>query len=235
MVRCEWLRAGAAGVEGLIAIIAALPREVAGLVKGCSPDRELRRSGVFLYRLPRGLVACAGMGGSRVLMALNAARAAGEVTTLVSTGLAGACDPTVQVAEVMEAGCVIDVQSGARIAGLPGGRTLVTTHSIASVREKQRLFASYGAAMVDMEAATVARVAQMHGMDFRAIKAVSDGHDFELNSLSRFASPRGHFRTGAFALHTALRPHRWGAAMQLGAGSQRALRALTETLKELVA
>ena len=110
----------------------------------------------------------------------------------------------------------------------------MTSHAIASVAEKQRLFASYGAAMVDMEAATVARFAQMGGQGFRAIKGVSDAHDFELSSLSRFASPHGHFRTGAFALHTALRPHRWGAAMQLGSGSQRALRALTEVLREIV-
>ncbi len=71
--------------------------------------------------------------------------------------------------------------------------------------------------MVDMEAATVARLARMRGLGFRAIKAVSDAHDFELSSLSRFASPHGHFRTGAFALHTALRPAPWRQTMQLGA------------------
>jgi adenosylhomocysteine nucleosidase len=86
---------------------------------------------------------------------------------------------------------------------------------------------------VDMEAATVARLAELHGIPFRAIKAVSDAHDFELTSLSRFATKTGHFRTGAFALHTALRPHRWHNTIQLGAGSQRALLALNKRLKEI--
>lgn len=215
------------------AIIAALPREVAGLVRGFAPDRVLKRTGVYLYRLPRALVACAGMGSARVLEAVRAARAAGAVELLVSAGLAGGCDPQLRVGSVVRIQTVIDAQSGVRFGGLDGERTLVTTAAIASVQEKQRLFASYGAAVVDMEAATVARLAQMHGLGFRAIKAVSDAHDFELTSLSRFASPRGHFRTGAFALHTALRPHRWRTAMQLGAGSQKALRELTDSLKEI--
>lgn len=217
----------------MIGIVAALPREVAGLVRGSSPDAGLKRSGVYLYRLPRALVVCGGMGGARVLPAVKALLAASAVDMLVSTGLAGGCDPGLSVGAVVQVATVVDVRSGERFAGLGGVGTLVTTDAIASVDEKQRLYSSYGAALVDMEAATVARLAQMRGLGFRAIKGVSDAHDFELTSLSRFASPRGHFRTGAFALHTALRPHRWGAAMQLGAGSQRALRALTEVLKEM--
>lgn len=224
----------------MIAIIAALPREVAGLVRGVPAEREGRRAGVYLYKLSPGVtVACAGMGSERVLLASRAAELCGSITLLVSTGLAGGCDPAIPVGTVLEAHEVVDARSGERMAaaataGNQAG-TLVTSHSIASVQEKHRLFATYGAAMVDMEAATLARRAQMLGVEFRAIKAISDAHDFELSALSRFASPRGHFRTGAFALHTALRPHRWGAAMQLGAGSQRALRALTERLKELTA
>ncbi len=219
----------------MIGIVAALPREVAELVRGFPPEPGLKRSGVYLYRMPRAVVACAGMGGTRVLLAVKAILGAAAVEVMVSTGLAGGCDPALSVGSVVQAATVVDAQSGARFAGLVGVGTLVTTHSIASVREKRRLFESYGAAVVDMEAAFVARLAQMQGLSFRAIKAVSDAHDFELESLSRFASSRGHFRTGAFALHTALRPHHWRSAMQLGAGSQRALRALTETLKELAA
>ena len=219
----------------MIGIVAALPREVAGLVRGLAPDPSLRRSGVSLYRMPRALVCCGGMGSVRALLAVKAILATSGVDTLVSTGLAGGCDPSLAVGTLIEARTVVDAQSGARFGGLDGTATLVTTHSIASVREKERLFASYSAAAVDMEAATVARLAEMHGLGFRAIKAVSDAHDFELSSLSRFASPHGHFRTGAFALHTALRPHRWGAAMQLGSGSQRALRALTKRLREIAA
>lgn len=218
----------------MIGMVGALPREIAGLVRGVRPEAALRRDGVFLYRLPACLVVCGGMGTVRATLAVRAALEAGA-SSLVSVGLAGGCDPAQQTGSVLEAAVVIDALSGERYAGLPGSATLVTTHTIASVREKQRLFASYGARVVDMEAATVARLAGVHGVPFRALKAVSDAHDFELESLARFASPRGHFRTGAFALHTALRPAHWRKTMQLGAGSQKALRALTERMKEMIA
>ncbi len=216
------------------AIIAALPREVAGLVRGVQPGSIARRAGIYTYVLPRCVVACAGMGAARVTLAVEAALRLGDISTLVSVGLAGGCHTDIKVSSVLEAGTVIDSLTGERFkAGDGGGAKLVTTHTIASVREKERLLSSYGADLVDMEAATVARLAAIRELPFRAIKAVSDGHDFELSSLSRFASSHGHFRTGAFALHTALRPRQWRKTMQLGAASQRALAVLALTLKEL--
>lgn len=214
-------------------MIAALPREVAGLVRGVGADRMLRSCGIYLYKLRGAVVVCAGMGGARATEAVRTARAAAEISMLVSAGLAGGCDPGVGVGEVIEPATVIDALSGARHLIAGGRGTLVTTHTVAGVKEKARLFGSYGAAVVDMEAATVARLAEMNGVPFRAVKAVSDGHDFELASLSRFATAHGHFRTGAFALHTALRPGSWRGAMQLGEGSQRALRGLAAALKEI--
>jgi adenosylhomocysteine nucleosidase len=113
--------------------------------------------------------------------------------------------------------------------------TLVTASSIASVREKVRLAEVYGAALVDMEAATVARMARARGMEFRAIKGVSDGYDFELSSLAKFEGERGSFRTGAFAAYTAVRPWTWGRAMELGRGSAKALAGLEEVLRGVLA
>ena len=216
------------------AIIAALPREVAGFVRGVQPHPAARRAGIYTYVLPRCVVVCAGMGTVRATLAVEAALRLGDISTLISTGLAGGCHNKIGVASVLEAGSVVDSLTGERFsAGKGGSAKLVTTHTIASVHEKERLFKFYGADVVDMEAAAVARLAAMHGLEFRAIKAVSDAHDFELSSLSRFSSPHGHFRTGAFALHTALRPRQWRKTMKLGATSQRALAALTLILKEL--
>jgi adenosylhomocysteine nucleosidase len=138
---------------------------------------------------------------------------------------------------VVEARGVIDARTGERFEagdGSGAGQVLVTTEAIAGVREKERLAASYGAAMVDMEAATVARLARARGMGFRAIKGISDAHDFEIASMGRFADERGQFRTGAFALHMALRPGTWGAAMQLGRDSSRALTGMQERLRALL-
>jgi adenosylhomocysteine nucleosidase len=63
---------------------------------------------------------------------------------------------------------------------------------------------------------------------------VSDGYDFELGALAKFEGERGSFRTGAFALHTAVRPWMWGRAIELGRGSSRALTALNEALRNVL-
>jgi len=222
-------------VSARIAIVAALPREIQELVRGVPQDAELRRRGIHLYRLPKAIVVAAGMGTARAELAVQAALAEGGVQLLISTGLAGACTPALRAGEVAEAGIVVDGQSGMRYAADQGSDlVLVSADAIASVREKARLARNYLCAMVDMEAATVARLAAVKGLAFRAIKGVSDAHDFELEGLSQFAGENGEFRTSAFALHTALRPGTWGKAMQLGRNSQRALTALTETLRQLI-
>jgi adenosylhomocysteine nucleosidase len=220
-----------------IAIIAALPREIASLVRGTRPDAALLSSGIHLYRLPKAIVVAAGMGPSRASIAVEAARAAGDVTTLISVGLAGSCVASLAAGEVAEIATVINTNTGERFATVNNAQPyiLATTETIASVHEKIRLAATYGASLVDMEAATVARLATAHGLRFRAIKGVSDAHDFELASLSRFAGKHGSFRTGAFAFHTALRPHTWAKAAKLGRDSNRALERLHSQLLEVIA
>jgi len=218
----------------VIGIIAALPQEVAGLTRGIKPETGFIGEGIFVFRRSSSVIVCAGMGAERAVLAVRTALSCGVDELLISAGLAGSCDPAIVVGTVVEAGQTIDVRSGERFPGSKGsGAVLVTSPSIASVAEKLRLHQTYGASLVDMEAATVARLAQANGLRFRAIKAVSDAHDFELESLARFATPKGQFRAGAFALYTALHPQSWGSAMRLGRGSTRALSALTEALESL--
>ena len=119
--------------------------------------------------------------------------------------------------------------------GRARGVTLATAGAIASVAEKARLAAEFGAAMVDMEAATVARMALARGVGFRAIKGVSDGYEFELSALAKFEGERGSFRTGAFAAYTAVRPWTWGKAIELGRGSAKALAGLEVVLRGVLA
>lgn len=219
-----------------IAIIAALPREVAGLVRGAKPDQALLQRGIHLFLLSNAVVVAAGMGSVRATLAVQAAMATGPLDCLISAGLAGSCVESLRPGAVVSADPVIDARTGERFSGMERGESwsLVTTDSIASVKEKARLGETYNAAMVDMEAATVARLALAHGIKFRAIKAISDAHDFELASLSRFATAQGHFRTAAFAFHTALRPHTWAKTVRLGRNSNRALAGLNDRLQTIL-
>jgi adenosylhomocysteine nucleosidase len=211
-----------------VGIIAALPREVAGLVKGWEARRLAGK--VWVYTRGDAVVACAGMGAARATVAVQAAMQAMAVTELVSVGLAGGCDPAARVGEVVRAGVVIDGRTGERYSQEGDGLVVVTMDAIASVAEKARLYAAYRATAVDMEAAAVARLAAAHGLGFRAIKAISDAADFAMDDLGRFATQDGQFREGAFALHVAVRPQMWGKTVALARNSGRALRALTAAL-----
>ena len=219
-----------------IAIVAALPREIAALVRGIKPDARMLERGVWLYRMECAVVVAAGMGAARAAVAVEAALAEGGVGMLISTGLAGGCEAGVVAGAVMEAGVVIDALTGERfVTAVATDVTLASAGTIASVSEKARLVNIYGAAIVDMEAASVARLARAHGLGFRAIKGVSDAHDFELSALAKFAGEQGSFRTGAFALYTALRPWEWGKAVKLGRGSAKALAGLEVALQDVIA
>ena len=227
---------GAMPVSPKIAIIAALPREIAGLVRGTEADASLRMQGVWLYRVEGAVVVAGGMGSGRAAVAAETALAAADVRVLISTGLAGGCVAGVEAGSVMEAGVVVDVASGERfVAGSGSEVTLATAGVIASVAEKARLASNFGAALVDMEAAAVARIALARGVGFRAVKGVSDGYEFELSALAKFEGERGSFRTGAFAAYTAVRPWTWGKAIELGRGSAKALEGLEAVLRGVVA
>lgn len=211
------------------AIIAALPREVKALVRGW---KEHRLPGKILaYTNDFAVVTCAGMGSARATLALQAALSLKPVTAVISAGLAGACDPALRVGDIVRAGVVIDAQTGERFTNPLFDQTLITTSVIAGSNEKQRLYASYKASAVDMEAATVARLAQARNLPFSATKSISDEAAFEMQELAQFATSDGQFREAAFAAHAALRPNLWPKLFALAGNSKRAVQSLTRELE----
>ncbi len=211
------------------AIIAALPREVKHLVRGWRAQRL--PNDIVVYTNDFAVVACAGMGPQRATLAVQAALAAKPVTALLSVGLAGACDPALRVGDIVHAGVVIDAQTGERHSIPRYDQILVSTPTIASVKEKQRLYESYLASAVDMEAATVARIAQGHSLPFHAIKVISDDANFELEELSQFATQNGQFREAAFAAYSVVRPRLWPKLIKLAQNSKLAVQSLTAELQ----
>lgn len=211
------------------AIITALPREVKHLVRGW--QRHHLPGKIVAYTNESAVVACAGMGPTRVALAVRAAMSLKPVTTLFSVGLAGACDPALKVGDIVRAGTVIDTNSGERFSDPKFQDVLVSSTSIASVQEKLRLRTSYGASAVDMEAATVARIAEARNLNFHAIKVISDDATFELQELARFATHDGQFREAAFAMHAAFRPQLWTKLFHLAGNSKRAVRSLNAEIE----
>jgi adenosylhomocysteine nucleosidase len=216
-------------MKGCPAIIAALPREVKHLIRGWQEHKLPNKT--IVYTSDFAVVACAGMGAARATLAVEAVLALKPITALLSAGLAGACDPSLHVGDIVHAGVVVDMQSGEQYNDSQFKQVLVSSPRIASVAEKQRLHESYRASAVDMEAATIARLARAHNLSFQAIKVISDEAAFELQELTRFATPDGQFREAAFAAHSAVRPWLWPKLFHLAGNSSRAIQSLTAELE----
>jgi adenosylhomocysteine nucleosidase len=202
------------------------------LVRGWQEHRLPGR--IVAYTNDSAVVVCAGIGAARAALAVQAALSLKPVTALLSAGLAGACDPALRIGDIVRAGVVVDVRTGERFCNRQFDQILVTSAVIAGVDEKQRLFASYEASAVDMEAATVARLAEARNLPFCAIKAISDESSFEMQELGRFATPDGRFREVAFAAHSTMRPNLWPKLFALAGNSKRAVRALTGELESRI-
>lgn len=219
-----------------ILIIAALPRELESLTRGWQ-RRELTAQNrtVTLWESDRAIAACAGIGGICARIATDAAYKAanGDVSLIISAGLAGALSPDLRIADIVQPAVVADGVDGLSITTAHGTGTLITSGAIATAPDKQSL-ARPGALAVDMEAFAVADVARVYGIPFLAVKSISDELDFSLPPLGRFISPEGQFRTGQFVLWTLLRPWCWQTVIQLGRNTSAALRTLTQALENTI-
>jgi adenosylhomocysteine nucleosidase len=210
------------------AMVAALPRELSALVEGWHCE-ELPEN-LFVWSNGRSVAACAGMGSECVARAVRAVLPM-RPWEVISVGLAGACDGNLRVGDIIRPGVVIDEKTNERFVDLKYDRNLVSTDEIVNVDKKMRMRICFDAAAVDMEAATVARMAKVGGVKFRAIKAISDEADFEIGDLGKFVTEDGQFREKRFALYAALRPQKWSKVITLGRNSSKALAVLTEVLR----
>ncbi len=215
-----------------IGIIAAMPGELKPLVRGVPKLPVVRGSGISMWEWERGdlqiVAVCAGMGAAAARRAFTAAEYTGSLDEVLSLGWAGALTADAKVGESYIPSEVIDAQTGERFAFGSGGERCVTTVRVADAAEKRRLAATYGAKLVDMEAATVARLAQMRGIPMRCFKAVSDGVDAELPDLNPYIDGQGKLKMTGFLAAVALRPRSWGALLELGRNSAKAADALAQ-------
>jgi len=125
---------------------------------------------------------------------------------------------------------VINAADGVRTDVGSGEGILVSSATVAGKEQKSRFGKAYGAIAVDMEAAAVAQGAQARGVEFGALKVISDAADFNLPPLDRFVVDDGSFRAVAFACHVALRPWLWGSTIALARNSSKASHALCGAL-----
>ncbi len=223
-----------------IGIIAALPGELRPLVTGWYPKPHTA-AGVKVWQRPyhadEVTAACAGMGAHAVSRALSAAEAGHRLDVVLSIGWAGALVAGRTVGQTFGVPEVIDARTGERfaLAGGDKGERLVTCTRVVDQAEKQRLGSTYGATLVDMETATIARLAQMRGIPVYCFKAVSDDASARLPDINPFINNAGALRTASLLAHVAVRPRFWRPMLQLGRGSAIAARALAATVEAFLA
>jgi adenosylhomocysteine nucleosidase len=220
-----------------VAIVAALEREVGGLIKNWSRISREHEGREFIFFEHDDLVAvCGGIGVDAARRTAEAVIALYHPTMVQSVGFAGALDSSLHVGDVFTPSVITDARDGSRMqsAGMQlasGEGSLVTFMAVAGAEQKLKLARAYAARAVDMEAAGVAASARAHAIPFAAIKVISDEMDFEIPGADRFIDSNGQFRTRSFVLFAALRPWLWMRVATLARNSNKAAKSLAAHLE----
>jgi adenosylhomocysteine nucleosidase len=229
-----------------IGIIAAMPGELKPLVQGWKPltlANAGRGEAAWRGKLEGAecIAVCAGMGEQAAERACAIASQQASLTAVVSIGWAGALSCGVQPANAYVINEVIDGKTAERFAttnsirqGNPATLKLVTIDHVALPPEKRKIAETFRAVLVDMEAATVARYARDHGLDFYCLKAVSDLAGEILPDFSQYTDQQGQLQLPALLAHVAIRPRYWPALARLGQNGKRGAVAIAAAMDSLV-
>jgi adenosylhomocysteine nucleosidase len=214
-----------------IGIIAALFGELKPLVSDWSQQAD----GAFLTQ--RGSVAAIavarGIGVVRAEQAVAIAETYGHLDALVSVGWAGGASCGVQPGTAYEIGEVIDSVSGERYATSAAASPikLATLDHVAGRDEKRRFAESYGASLVDMEAAAVAQAARARGIPFYCWKAVTDIATEDLPDFNYFLDQEKQLRTRQVAAYALTHPRYVAPLLRMGRNSKSGADALAQALR----
>jgi len=223
-----------------VGIIAALPGELKPLVKRWRrADSGVRgaRRWVFAQGEDTWIAVCAGMGAEAARRAFAVAESDGPLDMVLSVGWAGSIYEGARAGSVQVPTVVIDAQTGEQFSLTHGRRKwrLVTAARVADAQEKARLAATYpGAVLVDMEAATVARLAEIRKIPLVCVKGVSDAAGAVVPDLNLFIDTAGQMRMLPFVVYAMCRPKYWPALAHLGRNSARAAENMRDLIQEFM-
>ncbi len=217
-----------------IGIIAALAAELKPLVRSWAQQSD----GTFL--LQRGeVVAVAratGMGAARAAQAVADAATYGELDALISLGWAGGANCGVQPGIAYEVAEVIDQGNDQRYvtASAANPIKLVTTDHVAGRDEKRHLAEVYGASLVDMEAATVARRAAEMKIPFYCWKAVSDIATEDMPDFNQFLDGSRQLQTAKVVAYTLTHPRYVAPLLRMERNSRSGAEILARTVQQWI-
>ncbi|SEB38159.1 nucleoside phosphorylase [Terriglobus roseus] len=200
-----------------IVIIAAMPGELKPLVRSWAALET--KDGVDGWQHPNGpiMAFAGGMGANAAMRSFARARQVCEPMQVLSVGWAGALREELAPGAIIRPSMVRDLNTGEMLPANGSGGLLLTSSRVAVREEKHRLAGTYaGSVAVDMEASTLARLAQANGLGFRALKAISDTLEEDLPDMNPFVTAAGRFATTRFIAHVATKPKYWSSLAQFG-------------------
>jgi adenosylhomocysteine nucleosidase len=215
-----------------IAIIAALPGELKPLVRGWrhSSEQNLWTGALNGHE---AIAIAGGIGRAAAARAVSIALSHGRLDALISYGWTGAITCALKPPSAYAISEIIDHSTGERFAtSCSGGVRLITLDHVAGINEKRPLAEAHQAVLVDMESASVARLAAESSIPFYCFKGISDAYTDNLPDFSRFISAEGRLRMLAFLAHAALRPVYWPSLLRVGRNSSRAALNLARLLSK---
>jgi adenosylhomocysteine nucleosidase len=217
-----------------VAIIAALPGELAPLVRGWKKTGKHVWTGSIAGH--PCIAIAGGMGAASANRAVDKARSEFNPDVLVSYGWAGAITCGLKAGMACAISEVVDSQSGKSFeTGDPTGIRLLTLNYVARGKEKRKMAEHHHAALADMEAAAVGRLARQQKLRFYCFKGISDGYEDKLPDFGRFISWEGQLRMPAFLAYIAIRPWYWMSLSKLGMQSRAAASAMATLAQESLA
>ncbi len=133
------------------------------------------------------------------------ALARGDGGSAVVLGLCGALDPSLRVGQpvvytqIIDGTATLDLdpqlsETCALALQAPGARAAHVAEVVGSVGAKAALRRATGAGVIDMEAATIARILQSRAVRFAMVRVVSDAANRELPDLRDVYDRRGHLQ-----------------------------------------
>jgi adenosylhomocysteine nucleosidase len=187
------------------------------------------------------MLALSGMGEAAASLAATALIDAG-VAALMTFGMAGGLDPALAAGSLLLPAEVI-ARDGTRLATARAWRerlsaalrlhcavldsvVLSSDRSIDSPQAKAQLFRETGAAAVDMESVSVARIAASHHLPFMCVRVIVDTAADALPRAVVAASREGSVRMGRLLGGLILAPGDLAALIRLGLQYRSAIRVL---------
>jgi hopanoid-associated phosphorylase len=185
-----------------------------------------------------GVVSVAG-GGDAVALAERLEALHGDITGVISIGLAGALSPLLKVGEVVIADRILfgnefwrcdNLWRVALAARLPDAHQGPLTGSMTIMQDaeaKSALYDSSGALAVDMESQAAARFAATRGLKLAALRVISDDASHALPPAALVAmTPDGGIALGKVLWSVAKNPLQIPALIRTGLASNKAFAAL---------